>query len=114
MDTLSEVEKEALFQEIKEIIANHRVVLFMKGSQKESLCGFSARVAQILQHLGVPFKDVNVMEKQGLRAALKAFSDWPTFPQLYVEGHLIGGYDITQDMFETGALQELLLKSGTS
>mgnify|MGYP000641459708 CR=1 FL=1 len=93
---------------IKETINNNDVALFIKGTAKMPTCGFSAAVVQIFNKLGVAYKDVNIYSAEGLPPALKAISNWPTFPQVFVKGELIGGCDITREMFETGELQQLL------
>jgi monothiol glutaredoxin len=90
------------------------VVLFMKGTRSMPQCGFSMQVAQILNHLGVDFKDVNVLEDMSVRDGIKAYSNWPTIPQLYVKGEFIGGCDIVREMFQAGELQELLTQKGIS
>jgi monothiol glutaredoxin len=95
-------------------IASADVVLFMKGTPKMPMCGFSGQVVQILDHLGVPFKGVNILESDELRQGLKTFSDWPTFPQLYVKGEFVGGADITREMFQAGELQTLLKDKGVA
>ena len=82
-------------------------VLFMKGTQDFPMCGFSARVVQILNHLSVDFKDINILEDENIRQGMKLYSDWPTFPQLYVKGELVGGCDIISEMFEAGELTAL-------
>ncbi|TVR04247.1 MAG: Grx4 family monothiol glutaredoxin [Deltaproteobacteria bacterium] len=87
---------------------NHPVFLYMKGSPVMPQCGFSARVAQILQHLGVQFASCNVLEDMEKREAIKVHAQWPTIPQLYVNGEFVGGCDIITEMFQTGELQELL------
>jgi monothiol glutaredoxin len=89
-------------------IAGNDVVLFMKGTKTMPQCGFSMQVAQILNHLGVDFKDINVLEDMSVREGIKAYSKWPTIPQLYVKGEFIGGCDIVREMFQAGELQELL------
>lgn len=99
MDTIQRIEAQ---------LKEHPVLLFMKGSPTFPQCGFSARAAQILQQAGVPFTHVNIFEEPEIREALKIYSNWPTFPQLYVQGELIGGSDIMLDMFERGELQPLL------
>lgn len=86
------------------------VVLYMKGSADQPMCGFSARAVGILNNLGVTFTDINILENDDLRMGLKEFSQWPTFPQLYVEGELIGGADIMVEMYQTGELATLLQK----
>ncbi|MDX2309464.1 MAG: Grx4 family monothiol glutaredoxin [Hyphomicrobium sp.] len=97
---------------IKETIDANDVVLFMKGTSKFPQCGFSATAAKILQHLGVPFKDVNVLENMEVREGIKAYSNWPTIPQLYVKGEFIGGCDIMREMFEAGELHDLICEKG--
>jgi monothiol glutaredoxin len=84
------------------------VVLYMKGTAKEPQCGFSARAVQILNSLGIKFKTVNVLEDEDLRDAVKKYADWPTFPQLYVRGELVGGCDILKELYETGELKRLV------
>jgi monothiol glutaredoxin len=93
-------------------IAGNDVVLFMKGTRDMPQCGFSMQVAQILGHLGVDFKDVNVLEDMAVREGVKAYSNWPTIPQLYVKGEFVGGCDIVREMFQAGELQELLTAKG--
>jgi len=93
-------------------IAGNDVVLFMKGTKTMPQCGFSMQVAQILNHLGVDFKDINVLEDMSVRDGVKAYSNWPTIPQLYVKGEFIGGCDIVREMFQAGELQELLSAKG--
>jgi monothiol glutaredoxin len=88
------------------------VILYMKGTPSFPQCGFSARAAQILQHVGVPFAHVNIFEDPEIREGLKVYSNWPTFPQLYIQGELIGGSDIMMDLFEKGELQTLLESAG--
>ena len=94
-----------------EIDANP-VMLYMKGNAMFPQCGFSARVVQILTHVGVPFQTANVLEDMELREGIKSFSNWPTIPQLYVKGEFIGGCDIVRDMFQSGELQSLLKEKG--
>ena len=93
-------------------IAGNDVVLFLKGTRTMPQCGFSMQVAQILNHLGVDFKDINVLEDMSVRDGIKAYSNWPTIPQLYVKGEFIGGCDIVREMFQAGELQELLTSKG--
>ena len=95
-------------------VAGNDVVLFMKGTKSMPQCGFSMQVAQILDHLGVDFKDINVLEDMSVRDGIKAYSNWPTIPQLYVKGQFIGGCDIVREMFQAGELQELLKQKGVS
>ena len=95
-------------------VAGSDVVLFMKGTKTMPQCGFSMQVTQILGHLGVDFKDINVLENMSVRDGIKAYSNWPTIPQLYVKGEFIGGCDIVREMFQAGELQELLAAKGIS
>ena len=99
---------------IKKQVAENDVVLFMKGTKQMPQCGFSMQVTQMLNHLGVDFKDINVLEDMGVREGVKTFSNWPTVPQLYVKGEFIGGCDITREMFQAGELQELLSAKGVA
>ncbi len=93
-------------------VKSNDVLLFMKGTPKMPMCGFSGQVVQILGHLGVPFKGVNILESDELRQGVKDYSNWPTFPQLYIKGEFIGGADITREMFQAGELQALLKEKG--
>jgi monothiol glutaredoxin len=95
------------FDQIKKDITDNDVVLYMKGSAQFPQCGFSAATVQVLSHLGVKFKDVNVLADADVRNGIKEFSNWPTIPQLYVKGEFIGGCDIVREMAENGELQEL-------
>jgi monothiol glutaredoxin len=88
------------------------IVLFMKGTPQFPMCGFSGQVVQILNHLGVPFKGVNVLDDMGIREGIKAYSNWPTIPQLYVKGEFVGGCDITREMFQSGELAQLFTEKG--
>ncbi|HET9146633.1 MAG TPA: Grx4 family monothiol glutaredoxin [Acetobacteraceae bacterium] len=97
---------------IRTEIAENPVMLYMKGTAMFPQCGFSARVVQILTHMGVPFKTANVLEEPGLRDGIKQFSNWPTVPQLYVKGEFVGGCDIVTEMFQSGELQTLLDEKG--
>ena len=97
---------------IAKTIADHAVVLFMKGVPDSPQCGFSAVTVQILDHLGVEFVGVNVLQDDGLRQGIKAFSDWPTIPQLYVKGEFVGGSDIVRQMFQAGELKSFLTEKG--
>lgn len=92
---------------IADTIAANPVVLFMKGDPDQPRCGFSALVVQVLDHLGVPFVGVDVLQDESLREGIKVFSDWPTIPQLYVQGEFIGGADIVREMFQSGELKAL-------
>lgn len=104
--------KEQYFEQFKKDISSNDVVVYMKGSQKMPQCGFSAAVVAVFQNLGVPFHDVNVLADEGVRTHLKEFSDWPTFPQIFVKGELIGGCDIVREMYSSGELQQLLKEKG--
>jgi monothiol glutaredoxin len=95
-------------------ISENPVVLYMKGTPVFPQCGFSARVVQILSHVGVPFKGVNVLEDMALRDGVKSFTNWPTIPQLYVKGEFVGGCDIVMEMFQSGELQSMLEEKGVS
>jgi monothiol glutaredoxin len=102
----------AVREAIKQTIESNDVVLFMKGTAKFPQCGFSAQVAQILAHLGVPYKDVNVLDDQDIREGIKAYTNWPTIPQLYVKGEFVGGCDIVREMFQAGELHALIHEKG--
>ena len=97
---------------IGKTVAGNDVVLFMKGTKSMPQCGFSMQVAQILNHLGVEFKDINVLEDMSVRDGIKALSNWPTIPQLYVKGEFIGGCDIVREMAQAGELQQLFEDKG--
>jgi len=97
---------------ITQAVTEHPVVLFMKGVPEAPQCGFSATVVQILDHLGADFVGVNVLQSPDLRDGIKAFSDWPTIPQLYVKGEFVGGCDIVREMFQNGELKTLLAEQG--
>jgi len=92
---------------IDALVKGSPVVLFMKGSPLFPQCGFSSRATAILQHLGVEFESVDVLQDQGIRQGIKAYSDWPTIPQLYVNGEFVGGSDIMMEMYESGELAQL-------
>jgi len=97
---------------IAKAVADHPVVLFMKGVPEQPQCGFSAVCVQILDHLGADFVGVNVLQSDELRQGIKDFSDWPTIPQLYVQGEFVGGADIVREMFQSGELKTLLTEKG--
>ena len=97
---------------ISQTIAEHPVVLFMKGVPDQPRCGFSAVCVQILDHLGVDYVGVDVLQSDELRSGIKSFSDWPTIPQLYVKGEFVGGADIIREMFQSGELKTLLTEQG--
>ena len=95
-------------------VAASDVVLFMKGTKDMPQCGFSMQVARILNHLGVDFKDINVLDDMSVREGVKTYSNWPTVPQLYVKGEFVGGCDIVREMFQAGELQEMLNTKGVA
>ena len=95
-------------EKIKNLINENDVCLFMKGTPEAPQCGFSMAVSNVLKHLNISFKGINILEDESLRQGIKNFSDWPTIPQLYVKGEFIGGCDIVKEMFEKGELKELL------
>ena len=95
-------------EQIKKDINDNDVVLYMKGTPVQPMCGFSAMAVQILSHMGVKFKGVNVLEDAALRQGIKEFANWPTIPQLYVKGEFVGGCDIMREMYESGELEELM------
>lgn len=97
---------------IAELVSQNDVLLFMKGTPLFPQCGFSSRAVAILQHLGVEFGSVDVLQDQAIRQGIKAYSDWPTIPQLYVKGEFVGGSDIMMEMFETGELAQLFEQKG--
>jgi monothiol glutaredoxin len=99
---------------ISDVVKANEVLLFMKGSPLFPQCGFSSRAVAILDHLGVEYGSVDVLQDQGIRQGIKQFSDWPTIPQLYVKGEFIGGSDIMMEMYESGELAELLEKAGVT
>ncbi|MEK0082961.1 Grx4 family monothiol glutaredoxin [Benzoatithermus flavus] len=99
-------------ERIRQQIEGDDVVLYMKGTPVFPMCGFSAAVVQVLNQVGVPFQSYNVLDDMELRQGLKEFSNWPTFPQLYVKGELVGGCDIVREMYESGELQQLLAEKG--
>ena len=99
-------------ERIQTEIETNPVMLYMKGNAMFPQCGFSARVVQILSHLDVPFQTANVLEDAGLREGIKAFSQWPTIPQLYVDGEFVGGCDIITEMFQSGELETLMAEKG--
>ena len=94
---------------IKNLINEHEVCLFMKGTPEAPQCGFSMAVANVLKHLNVKFKGIDVLEDDNLRQGIKDFSDWPTIPQLYIKQEFIGGCDIIKEMFENGELKKHLI-----
>jgi monothiol glutaredoxin len=101
---------EGVKSRIEKEINSNDVVLFMKGTPVFPQCGFSSMVSQVLSHIGVEFKGVDVLAEATLRNGIKAYSDWPTIPQLYYKGEFVGGCDIVKEMYENGELQELFDK----
>ena len=97
---------------IRRTIAENDVVLFMKGTAEQPMCGFSNQVVRILDHMGVAFQDVNVLADDSIRQSVKDFANWPTIPQLHVKGEFIGGCDIVREMFQTGELKALFADKG--
>lgn len=97
---------------IKSEVDSNDVVLFMKGSRVFPQCGFSAQVVGVLNHLGLDYKEIDVLQDMDIREGIKEFSNWPTIPQLYVKGEFIGGCDIIREMYETGELMETLNTKG--
>ena len=94
-------------EKIQELIKENKVCLFMKGTPDNPQCGFSMAVANVLKHLNVNFKGINVLEDQSLREGIKVFSDWPTIPQLYIKKEFVGGCDIVKEMYESGELKKV-------
>lgn len=101
-----------ILDQIQNDIASHDIVLYMKGSDKFPMCGFSATVVQILKTLGVKFQAIDVLQNADLREGIKTFANWPTIPQLYIKGEFVGGCDIVREMYQTGELQTLLSEKG--
>ena len=95
-------------EQIKKLIGENDICLFLKGTPDAPQCGFSMAVSNVLKHLNVKFKGINILEDEHLRKGIKEFSDWPTIPQLYVKGEFVGGCDIVKEMFEKGDLQKTL------
>jgi monothiol glutaredoxin len=102
----------AVFERIKTDLADNAVVLYMKGTPVFPQCGFSSLVVQVLSHLGVKYKAIDVLADPAIRQGIKEFTQWPTIPQLYIKGEFIGGADIVRDMYGTGELMKLLEDSG--
>ena len=105
---------DTISQRIQGEIQTNDVMLYMKGTPMFPQCGFSARVIQILTHMGVPFQSANVLEDAELRDGIKSFSQWPTIPQLYVKGEFVGGCDIVTEMFQNGELETLMKEHGVA
>ena len=104
----------AIEQFIDNELKGNDVVLFLKGTPQFTMCGFSGQVVQILDHLGVTYKGLNVLDSDDLRQGIKSYSNWPTIPQLYVKGEFIGGCDIIREMFQAGELQQLFSDKGVA
>ncbi len=109
---MTDVADNAVHAFIAKTVADNQVVLFMKGVPEQPRCGFSSVVVQILDHLGVDFVGVDVLQSDELRDGIKSFTDWPTIPQLYVKGEFVGGADIVREMFQTGELRPFLTEQG--
>ncbi len=110
--TDASVETSPVHAFIAQTVSENPVVLFMKGNAEQPQCGFSALVVQILDHLGVDYATVNVLANEEIRQGIKAYSDWPTIPQLYVKGEFVGGCDIIKEMFQAGELKPFLVEQG--
>jgi monothiol glutaredoxin len=105
---------DAAHASIRKTITSNDVVLFMKGTKNFPQCGFSGQVTQMLNHMGVDFKDVNVLEDAAIRDGVKTFTNWPTIPQLYVKGEFVGGCDIVREMFQQGELAQMFDEKGVA
>lgn len=103
-----------VFDRIRDDIGSNDVVLYMKGTPVFPQCGFSAAVVQVLSHLGVKFKGIDILQDPSLRQGVKEFTNWPTIPQLYVKGEFVGGCDIIREMYESGELQQLMKDKGVA
>lgn len=103
--------QEDILSQIKKEVEENKVVLFVKGTKEKPMCGFSAATIEIFEKLGKPFKTIDVLENPDLRPLLKQFSNWPTFPQVYIAGNFVGGCDIVTEMASKGELQTLLKKT---
>jgi monothiol glutaredoxin len=104
----------AIHETIDTMVKSNDVVLFMKGTARMPMCGFSGTVVRILDHMGVDFADVNVLASDEMRQGIKDYTNWPTVPQLYVKGEFVGGSDIVREMFETGELKAFLADKGVA
>lgn len=100
-----------VMEEIRKEVAENKIVIYMKGTKEMPRCGFSAAAVGVLQEYGVPIKDINVLEDQEKWAGVKQFSDWPTIPQIFIDGHFVGGCDILREMHAKGELQPLIKKA---
>lgn len=106
-----DIEIQNTVAKIKQQLDAHKLILYMKGTPEHPRCGFSARVVQILSTCGAKFAYVNILENNDLREELKRYSQWPTFPQLYCKGELVGGCDIVEQLYKTGQLQKKILET---
>jgi len=104
----------SVHERIQSLIDGNHVLLFMKGNREIPMCGFSATVIQVLERLAVPYETVDVLEDPEIREGVKQFSNWPTIPQLYVDGKFVGGCDIVRDMYESGELEPLVRAAAAS
>ncbi|MFC0588347.1 Grx4 family monothiol glutaredoxin [Novosphingobium aquiterrae] len=111
---MSDTTQTAADARISQIVNASDVVLFMKGTPLFPQCGFSSRAVAILEHLGVAYDSVDVLQDMEVRQGIKSYSDWPTIPQLYVKGEFVGGSDIMMEMYEAGELQQLMADSGVT
>lgn len=112
-EIMSEVNSKLdILDTIKEQVENHTILLYMKGSPDQPQCGFSAQVIQILKACGEKFSFIDILANPEIRANLPKYSEWPTFPQLFIEGELVGGCDIVTEMYQSGELQPLVKKAG--
>jgi monothiol glutaredoxin len=105
---MSDTPKDPTGERLSKIVGDNDVVLFMKGTPLFPQCGFSSRAIAILDHCGVAYESVDVLQDMDIRQGIKAFSDWPTIPQLYVKGEFVGGSDIMMEMYQAGELQQLM------
>lgn len=112
--TAAEVTDGAVNERIQQEIESADVVLFMKGTPVFPQCGFSAMVSQVLNHMGIEFKGIDVLIDPAVRQGIKEFSNWPTIPQLYIKGEFVGGCDIVREMYETGELHQMLEDKGVA
>jgi len=111
---MSDTASSPVQDQIRNLVDSHDVVLFMKGTKTMPQCGFSSRVAGVLNYMGIDYTDVNVLAEADIRQGIKDFSDWPTIPQLYVKGEFVGGCDIVTEMTLSGELDQLLTAKGVA